>query len=175
MKSPTALLAFALLLPLGGCPLLQIEAEVPQVCIARTGVTVPGSLGELLTMVKIGLDDAGGLDELRGGDALRFVSFAATPQGGGQELAGVQSARITLLASADSGLPPVQLFACADSCTGEDGALTLTSSSDANIAAYLRDREVAVELELRGSLPLQDFKVDLDACLSGEVRRSIDP
>lgn len=170
-RSP-ALLTLALLLPLGGCPLLQLEAEVPEVCISRAGVTVPGSLAQLQTRVKIALDDVDGLDQLKGGDELRFLTFSARPQGGGDELTGIQAATVTLVAS-DATLPPMEIFACAGDCTTADGALALDASTDANIAAYLRAAGAAAEVELRGSLPVRDFAVDVSACLSGEVTRSL--
>jgi hypothetical protein len=172
LKRSPALFALALLLPLGGCPLLQIEAELPEVCIARTGVTVPGALGQLETKVKVQLDELEGFDELEAGDELHFISFAAHPQSGGQELAGIRSAKVTLL-TGDAGLPPVQIFSCEGDCVAADGTLSLDAASEANIAAYLTAPGAAVEVELHGSLPLLDFKVDLNACLSGEVTRSL--
>lgn len=173
MKRSPALLAVALLLPLGGCPLLQVEADVPEVCVSRTDVTVPGSLGQLQTKVKVDLTNVDGLDEIKDSDELHFISFSAHPQGGGSELASIQSAKVTLLASAASGLPALQIFSCEGDCTSADGSLTVRSSTDANIADYLGDPAVAVEVELRGSLPLRDFKIDVDACLSGTLSRSI--
>lgn len=172
MKRSPALFALAMLLPLGGCPLLQIEAELPEVCIARTGVTVPGGLGQLQTQVRIELDEVDGLDELKGGDELRFISFTARPQSGGQELAGIQAAKVTL-STDDAALPAVEIFRCDGDCVTADGALSLEASSEANIAAYLAAPGAAVEVEMHGALPLLDFKVDLNACLSGEVTRSL--
>lgn len=173
MNRSPALLALALLLPLGGCPLLQVEAEVPEVCVSRTGVTVPGSLGQVQTKVKVELADVGGLDEIRGSDELHFISFSAHPQGSSGELASIQSAKVTLIAGAASGLPALQIFACSGDCLGADGSLTVKSSTDANIADYLGDPQVSVEVELQGSLPLRDFKVDVVACLSGALTRSL--
>lgn len=173
MNRSAALVACALLLPLGGCPLLQIEADVPEVCVSRTDVAVPGALGQLQTAVKVQLSSIQGLDELTEDDELRFISFSAHPQDGGQELAGIQSAKVILTASEASGLPPIQIFSCAGDCTDASGALTVKSSTDANIADYLRDAEAAAELQLNGSLPLRDFKVDINACLSGELKRSL--
>lgn len=173
MKRSSALFAFALLLPLAGCPLLQVEADVPEVCVSRTDVTVPGSLAQLQTKVKVGLADVDGLDEIKGSDELHFISFAAHPQDSGRELASIQSAKVTLSASKASGLPDLQIFACSGNCVSSDGSLAVESSTDANIADYLSDPEVSVEVELHGSLPLRDFKVDVDACLSGTLSRSL--
>ena len=173
MNRSSAVLAVALLLPLGGCPLLQVEATVPEVCISRTGVTVPGSLGQLETTVKVTLDEVDALDELTGSDELHVISCSAHPQDRGGELASIQSAKVTLLPSKASGLPDLQIFACENDCLASDGSLTVKSSTDANIADYLSDPEIAVEVELRGSLPLRDFKIDVNACLSGALTRSL--
>lgn len=173
MNRSPALVACALLLPLGGCPLLQIEADVPEVCISRTDVAVPGTLGQLQTAVKVQLSDIQGLDELTEDDELHFISFSAHPQGGGQELAGIQSAKVVLTASEASGLPPILIFSCDGDCTDASGALTVKSSTDANIADYLSDGEATAEVELRGALPLRNFNVDITACLAGELKRSL--
>lgn len=173
MNRTSALVVCALLLPLGGCPLLQIEADVPEVCVSRTDVEVPGALGQLQTTVKVKLSDIQGLDELKGGDELRFISFTAHPQDGGKEFANIQSAKVTLTASKASGLPALEIFACSGDCTDSSGALSVKSSTDDNIADYLSDDEATAEVELHGSLPLRDFKVDINACLSGELMRSL--
>jgi hypothetical protein len=169
----STLLAVALLLPLGGCPLLQVEAEVPEVCVSRTDVTVPGSLGQLQTKVRVDLSEIDGLSEIQGSDELHFISFSAHPQDSGLEFASIQSAKVTLRASEASGLPDLQVFACSGNCITSEGSLTVKSSTDANIADYLGDAEVSVEIELHGSLPLRDFKVDVNACLSGALTRSL--
>jgi hypothetical protein len=166
------LLALALLLPLGGCPLLQIEAEMPEVCITRTGVTVPGSLGQVQTTVSVSLEDVDGLDELKGGDELRFLSFSARPQSGGDELAGLRSAAVALR-TGEASLPALPLFSCAGDCATAEGALTLAAATDENVAAHLNASGAAVEVELEGSLPPRDFKIDVSACLAGEISRSL--
>jgi hypothetical protein len=170
VKRTPALFALALLLPLGGCPLLQIEAEVPEVCISKTDITVPGSLGQLETHVEVRLADLEALDELEQGDELRFTSFSARPQGGGGELSGIRAAKVTLTGA---GLPALVIFDCDGDCTADDSAMAPSLSAEDNIAAYLRAEDAAVEIELHGSLPLRDFKVDVNACLSGEVTRSL--
>lgn len=177
-KSPTvnrtpALLLCALTFSLGGCPLLQIEADVPEVCVSRTGVEVPGALGQLQTTVSVQLSDIQGLDELQAGDELHFISFAAHPQDGGDEFRQVQSAKVTLKASAAAGLPPIEIFACDGDCADAAGSLAVKSSTDANIADYLSDGEATAEVELRGALPLRNFNVDITACLAGELKRSL--
>lgn len=172
MKRCPAPFALALLLPLGGCPLVQVEAEVPEVCITRTGVAVPGSLGQVATKVKVSLDGIEGLDELQGGDELHFVSFRARPQSGGQELAGLQSAQVTLLTD-DAALPAVLIFSCAGDCAAADGALAVTAVTDENVAPQLNAAGAAAELELHGQLPARDFPVDVTACLAGELNRSL--
>jgi hypothetical protein len=170
VKPSPALLALALLLPLGGCPLLQIEAEVPEVCISRTDVDVPGSLGQIETHVTVKLADIEALDEIKAGDELHFTSFSARPQGGGRELSGIQSAKVTLRGG---GMSPLVIFDCDGDCAAADGSISLTLSAEDNIAAYLQADDAAVEIELHGTLPLRDFKVDVNACLSAEVSRSL--
>lgn len=170
MKRSPALLAMVFLLPLGGCPLLQVEAEVPNVCISRTDVTVPGTLGQLETHVQVKLSDIEALDEIKQGDDLQFLSFSAHPQDGGKEFSGIQSAKVTLTGG---GLPALVLFECDGDCVAADGSLSLTLTSEDNIAEYLQADDAEAEIELHGTLPLRDFKVDVNACLSGEVTRSL--
>ena len=159
-----------LLLPLGGCPLLQVEVEVPNVCISRTDVAVPGTLGQLQTRVQVELSDIAALDELEPGDELQFISFSARPQGGGGELSGIESAKVPL---AGGGLPALVIFDCDGDCITADGSLSPTPASEDNVADYMRADDAAVEIELHGSLPPRDFKIDVSACLSGEATRSL--
>lgn len=162
---------------LAGCPLVQVEAQIEEVCIARTGIVVEPAANRRVTVVRTSIADLAAVNDLLDpADLVTFRRFVARPTSGPTSLAFLESAQI-VIAPADptSPLPPTPAFSCSASCVAADGAFTAPAASDANVVEYLQLPELAFELTLTGTLPAQRWTLDAEVCMAAKLTRTVSP
>ncbi|MEZ4361858.1 MAG: hypothetical protein R3B48_16835 [Kofleriaceae bacterium] len=166
-------LSLVALVSLPGCPLLQLEAEVSQVCVARSDIAAPSSGGQRELVLSVTLDDLAALgDLLDDDDVLHFTRAAARPRDGLASLAFVERAEISIVVEDSAAL---RAFACDGTCGQPDGSLVLGGASDANAAPYLKAPQVTIEVTLVGDAPTQEWTLDAEVCLAGKLTRTLTP
>lgn len=161
------LVGIASLALLGGCPLVEVSAELEEVCITRTGVHIAGvdatSVSQHFTF-----DDLSSVHDLLQLDAdLAFVRAEVRPASGVTDLAFVQSAHVAL--------DDTPVFACDGDCPTLDHAVALAAATQVNAVDYLAQDSVEVALDVVGQLPATEWTVDVDACVTGHVTYSLEP
>jgi hypothetical protein len=163
------LLPVASLLALAGCPFLEVEAEVSEVCVTYANVQIDGATGELV-QTSFTANDLGELSSLVEHDAdLRF-NRAEIRAIGGASLGFVTTARVAIASgNPDSSLPMMPIVECDGDCLPEGATLAIPAQVRESAVAYLQTGSLVVDLELRGQLPATTWSADIDVCMTGKV------
>ena len=167
--SPLVLAVAALLLT--GCPLLDVEVDVPEVCVTYADLPVEAADrdGAVTIHRSFAVDDLSLVHRLTDLDAeLAFVGAALIARTGIAGFAFVDAARISI-SSGGSELPPLVLYQCAGDCVPADGALDMTAASEHDALAYLRGDGLIIDLELTGRLPTVAWTMTVDVCFAGRA------
>ena len=165
-------------LALGGCPLLEVEAEVPSVCVTYRDLAVEGLPGPALTTsfaTSFAIDDLSAFDRLTALDAeLEFVSATVTATRGLSDLAFVEAASVSI-ASGDpaSELGRRTIYACEGDCPTRDTMLTIPVADQQDALAYVRSGSLLIDVELQGELPTQAWSMDVEVCMRGAAAYSL--
>jgi hypothetical protein len=172
-KGGALVVGAGLVLLTGGCPLLQIEAEVQEVCMTYADLEIPGSDGSGTISHQFVFDDLMSIDEIEQLDGnVEFVNVKLRAKSGVSDLGFVESAHITV-ASGDpaSTLPELTIVDCSGAaCPTAGSAITLLASEHGDAMAYLRSDSVAVSLDVTRVLPTQAWTIDVDVCVKGTIR-----
>lgn len=175
----TILLGTSLLAFVAGCPLLDVEVEVSEVCISYPGNQVePAVAGMSEVTSEIRLDDLGKLGALAELDAeLRFVRAEIRATAGVEGFAFVHGAQVTVASGdPDAALPTVVAYQCAGGgCLPEGAALAIPSDFQQDAVAYLRTGSIVAGLGVQGELPTQAWSFDLDLCVEGSASQVVSP
>jgi hypothetical protein len=162
------LLALGLLVPLAGCPLLDVEVEVGEARLTYHDVTVDPA-GPLSTSFVF--DDLDGIHELTDRDTelelVRVEFHPKTPV----DFTTLESARVTLSAE---GLPDLAAFDCDGDCISRGGVLSIPAAIQHDIVDYLRGDSVTVAIDLAGTLDA-GFTMDVDIIVRGRVHEQLEP
>jgi hypothetical protein len=157
----------------GGCPLIEIEAEVQEVCLTYADLSIPGSDGTGTVVHDFVFDDLVSIDEIEQLDGnVEFVHVKLRAKSGVSDFGFLDAAHVTVTSGdAASTLPALTVVDCSgDGCPTEGSEITLLSSEPGDALAYLRSGSVAVSLEVTGDLPTSAWTVDVDVCVKGKVR-----
>lgn len=168
----TACVFAAAALFLTACPLLDVEVEVPEVCVGYRDLPIEGVPSSPTTTVhkSFGVDDLSGFHQITDLDAeASFARAAIVAKSGITDFGFVEAATISIR-SPDSELPPLVLYTCDGDCVPANGALDMTAAAQHDVLAYLRGDSLVVEVELRGALPEQAWSTDIDVCFSARAR-----
>ena len=159
---------------LGGCPLLEVEAEVPSVCVTYRDIAVEGLPGTSFA-TSFAIDDLSAFDRLTALEAeLEFVSATVTATRGLSDLAFVVAASVSI-ASGDpaSELPRRTIYACEGDCPTRDTMLTIPVADQQDALAYIRSGSLLIDVELQGELPTQAWSMDVEVCMRGAAAYSL--
>jgi hypothetical protein len=156
----------------GGCPLLDVQIEAPEVCLHDAGLEVPAGDGGGRASVSFTFDELSALDALQSVDGdveLRHVALHATS--GVHDFAFLTSARASIATGdAASSVPPVTVVDCSgDACDREGATVTVDAVSAVNVIPYLRGDSLAITLDVAGDLPTASWTADVDVCLQATV------
>lgn len=165
-------LAFVLLPFLSGCPILDVEAEVPDACI-KTQREIQGAALDAPVNETLRYDDLEALGFLEEQDldadvqinliALRAVKTA--------DLSGLRKVVVAARSGAeDSTLPVIEITRCEnESCRPENAEIILTSQTTASVLDYIRSGSIEVLLEIEGELPAADWELEAEVCMGAVV------
>lgn len=169
------LLAALVLLP--GCPLLEVNADVEEVCLTYTGVQVDGQPGVADLHKSVVFDDLGAVHELANNDAdVRFVRAAVTARSGIPDFGFVHAAKVTIASGEPDALfPPLVLYQCNGDCAASASSLEMPADVQENAIDYMRGDSVLVDLVFTGELPGNAWSMDIDVCLNGHLSYQFEP
>lgn len=161
---------------LSGCPLLEAELELGEVCVTHRDVHVEAAPASAVAfqLTSSELAELDGLADLDAEMSLVRAEFRVVEGPG--DLARIDRAEISL-ASGDpaSALPPIVAYGCAGDCAGTQRALLIPAELQRDVTDYLRSSEVVVGVALEGALPTEPWTMEVDVCMDGHVSTSIEP
>ncbi|SEU24105.1 hypothetical protein [Stigmatella erecta] len=169
-RIPVACLA---LLGTGCGPLFFLEAETQETCTTERGLTFPAALPTTVSVkqtVVFPLEDIA--DALPDGDTeatLRLKRFELTPTQGNPDLRGIERALVSLRKPGQTGLTPLLEYRRPSTQTAPP-KIAATGTESVDLAEQIREQELELVFEARGSLPAQEWKADFRACAGLQVK-----
>jgi len=162
------------LVVLAGCPLISVEAEIPDACLTYAEVEIGGvPHGVAFTFTKT-------LDEVPLIDG--FVSFDAAITEARATLrarSGVSDLHFVdgLVVTIDNGeRAPFVLVACEHgSCASPTRESAIAIDTPADLIDYLTTGPAEIKIEMTGALPTETWVADIEICLSGSARLTVEP
>lgn len=167
------LLACAVLLSSAGCPLLDVQAEVSEVCVTYANVEIEGVTGDRVQH-SFTADDLGALQTFVEQDAeLAFTRVAIHAHDG---FARVDAAHVSVASgNPDSTLPTMSIVECDGDCLPDGSTLELPADAQQSALEYVKTGSLVVDLDLRGQLPADAWSADIDVCMTGRFRYTVEP
>ncbi|HEY6037231.1 MAG TPA: hypothetical protein VIV58_23285 [Kofleriaceae bacterium] len=169
------LLASLLVLP--ACPLLDVNAQVQEVCMTYTGVMIPGvPAGQTSIDQSFTIDQLQGAKDLADADAqLTFTHAEVRAVSGVSDFSFVQKADLSI-ASGDpnSTLPTISVFDC-EGCGTTSSALDVDNATTVPVQDYVKTGSLVVTIALQGTPPANDWVADVDVCMSGSISYKVAP
>lgn len=169
------LLLATLVFPLAGCPLLAVEAEVGEVCVTYKDIAIEGVPTGDRVQHQFSTDDLGQLQELAEQDAdLAFTRVAIRAHGSG--VPRVDAAHVSVASgNPDSTLPTMSIVECSGDCVSDGFTLDIPAGIQQSALEYVQSGSLVVDLDLRGTLPIEAWTADIDVCMTGKFRYVLDP
>jgi hypothetical protein len=166
------------LVTLPACPLLDLQVDVPEVCVTYRGIQVDAvPEGQMMVEQSFTLDDLGPLAQLaeQDGSDVRFLRAEVRATSGLADFGFVHQATLTV-ASGDpsSTLPSVDVFDCED-CATSDATLDVEATSPIDSRAYVQSGSLVVTIALAGQAPTEPWTMDVDICMSGSAEYQVAP
>lgn len=163
-----------------GCPLLEVEAEMPEVCMTHTDVEVAGVPADYAMGIDetFAFDDLSAFDQLNDLDAdLRFVSATVRATHGVGNLAFIDAAAVQIASNnPDSTLPTRAIYSCASgSCPAKDNALVIPVQDQDDALEYVRSGSLSISLQATGNMPTEAWKMDVEICVAGRAAYTFAP
>jgi hypothetical protein len=172
----TSFLLAGLVTLVPACPLLDVQAEVQEVCLTYRGVTIPGvPVGGSISQ-SFNFDDLQGAKDLADADAkLMFTHAEVRATSGVPSFAFVQHAELSI-ASGDpnSTLPTLTIFNC-DSCGNATTTLDVANATSSQAQDYLKTGSLVATIDFTGTPPATDWTADVDICMTGTVDYTVNP
>jgi len=182
-SSMTHLRSAALFLALGtglavlpGCPLLDVEADVPEVCLTYPNLQIQTPAIDSANKNFV-FDDLSKVHDLLKQEAsLEFVRAELRVTSGLDNLQFIEAVKVTV-ASNDPGttLPPLTMYQCDGDCAPDGNRLELAAEQAANAVDYLRQDSIQVDLDFRGHIPAATWTMDIDVCMKGHAGYTVSP
>ncbi|TMQ21487.1 MAG: hypothetical protein E6J91_02595 [Deltaproteobacteria bacterium] len=168
--------AILLLATLPGCPLVDVEAEVPEVCLTYPNLQVQspavGSLSQSFVF-----DDLSAVHDVAKQDAsLSFVRAEVRVTSGIENLAFIDAVHV-VVSSTDPAtpLPPLTVYDCSGNCAPDGNALEVPAALVHNAIDYLRAGSLKIDLEFDGQIPAASWTMDIDVCMKGSAGYTVSP
>ncbi len=162
-----------------GCPLLEVEADMPEVCMTHKDVEVAGVPADYAMGIDetFAFDDLGAFDEIKDLDAdLRFVSATVRATYGVGNLAFIDAASVQIASNnPDSTLPTRAIYACAGNCPAKDNALAIPVADQDDALEYIRSGSMSIALQASGTMLTEAWKMDVEICVAGRASYSFEP
>lgn len=160
---------------LPGCPLVDIEAEVPEVCLKYPNLEITNPEAASSLTESFTFDDLADIHDLVEHDAsIQFVRAQVRATSGVENLAFVRSLRV-MVSSPTSSLPAMTMYDCDGDCVPEGDTLEIPAAVGNDAIAYLRQDAIAIDLDFQGEIPAGTFTLDVDVCLKGSAGYTVSP
>jgi hypothetical protein len=176
-RSATAVLGLGLgLTMLPGCPLLDVEADVPEVCLTYPNLQVQTPAVSSLTQSFV-FDDLSAVHELAKQNAkLELVRAEIRATSGVDNLAFVDAVHV-VVTSGDPGttLPPLTMYDCDGNCTPDGSTLEVPAGLAHNVIEYLRSNSIKIDIDFRGEIPAASWTMDINVCMKGSAGYTVAP
>ena len=156
-----------------GCPLLEVDIEAGEVCVTYANVQIEGVTGDRVQH-SFTADDLGALQTFVEQDAeLSFTRVAIRAHAGFGRI----DAASVAVASGDpeSTLPTMSIVDCDGDCLPDGSTLDLPAATQQSAIEYVKTGSLVVDLDLRGQLPGQAWTADVDVCMTGHFRYTVEP
>jgi hypothetical protein len=160
---------------LPGCPLLDIQADVPEVCLKYPNLEVTNPAPQSSVTQSFVFDDLSAVHDIAKQNAdVQFVRAEVRATSGVENLAFVQAVKVTV-SSPGSNLPAMTMYDCNGDCVPDGATLEIPASQGDNAIEYLRQDSIAIDLDFKGQIPAGTFTMDVDVCLKGNASYSVSP
>ena len=172
----TSFLLVGLVTLVPACPLLSVQAEVQEVCLTYTGVTIPGVPAGGNISQSFDFKDLQGAKALADANAqLTFTHAEVRATSGVSSFSFVQQAELSIASGdANSTLPTLSIFKC-DGCGNATTTLDVTNATSSPAQDYMKTGSLVVTIDLTGTPPATDWTADVDICMSGTVDYTVNP
>lgn len=176
MNALTTTFALSIAILATGCPLLEVTADVPEVCMVHKDIAVeamPADSAETLTQT-FAFDDLSAFDELHDLEStIRFKTATLTATSGVADFSFLQAATLDVTSGTDTSLPRRQFYRCDGDCP-HSGAATDIPVADQNDAfAYIRSGALVIDIDVTGDLPAVAWTMDAEICVQGTATYSL--
>jgi hypothetical protein len=175
MMYRSAALFFGLVM-LPGCPLLDVQADVPEVCLTYPNLQVQTPAVSSATQSFV-FDDLSAVHDLANQDvSLEFVRAAIRVTSGLEDLAFIDAVHIVVASNdPDTTLPPLTIYNCDGDCAPDGNTLELPAALAHNAVDYLRSNSIKIDLEFHGEIPAASWTMDVDVCMKGSAGFTVSP
>ena len=163
---------------LPACPLLEVQTDVPEVCLTYPGIQVaPAMDGAPALHESFSFDDLEAIHDLQNLDAnLAFVSARAHATAGITDFDFVHAAHVVVTSGDPAAtLPPLTLYDCNGDCIPGDGTLEMPAAVQEDAIDYVKSDSIVIDLDLTGQLPAQAWAMDVDVCMHAKVDLKVEP
>jgi hypothetical protein len=177
MKLVASAFGLALVVFSTGCPLVEVEAEVPEACMVQHDIQVEGVSPDMANHISstFTFDDLSGFDKLKDYDpSMHFTSATITATNGVADLAFISDAKVDVASGdPDSSLPTKTFYQCVGGDCPTDGkAMDIPVTATDDIAAYINTGSLAIALDADGHMPTQAWTMDATLCVDGSASYS---
>lgn len=162
---------------LPGCPLLNIEAEVAEVCLSYPNLQVTSPTAQRSIRQSFVFDDLSAIHDLAKQDAdLELVRAEVRATSGIENFGFVQAVHVVVSSGdPDTTLPPLTMYDCTGDCVPAGNALEIPAAAGNNAIAYLRGDSVLIDLDFVGEIPAGTWTMDVDVCMKARVSYTVSP
>jgi hypothetical protein len=166
--SRSAALLFGLVM-LPGCPLVDVQADVPEVCLTYPNLQVQTPAVKSLSQSFV-FDDLSAVHELAKQANLELVRAELRATSGVENLAFVHAVNV-VVASGDpqTTLPPLTMYNCDGDCTPDGGTLEVPAALTHNVIEYLKGDSITIDIAFSGEIPEATWTMDIDVCMKGSA------
>jgi len=165
------------LVMLPGCPLLNIEAEVQEVCLTYPNLEITNDQVRTSTKQSFVFDDLSAVHDIAKQHAnVEFVRAEVRATSGVESFDFIRSVRLVVSSGdPDSALPPMTMYDCDGDCVPDGAALEIPAAVGNNAIEYLRGDSVLIDLEFEGEIPVGTWTMDVDVCMKAKADYTVNP
>jgi hypothetical protein len=165
--------SFATLLT--ACPLLEVTADIPEVCMVYKDIPVEGLPTdgvETLTQT-FAFDDLSAFDQIKDLDAdVRFKSASLTATSGVADFAFLSAAKLDVTSGTDASLPRRNFYHCDGDCPRAGDTVVIPVADQDDAFSYIRSGALVIDLDVTGHLPATAWTMDATICVEGSATYS---
>jgi hypothetical protein len=165
------------LVMLPGCPLLNIEAEVQEVCLSYPNLEITNHEARSSTKQSFVFDDLSAVHDIAKQHAnVEFVRAEVRATSGVTSFDFIRSVHLVVSSGdPDSDLPPMTMYDCDGDCVPDGASLEIPAAVGSNAIEYLRGDSVLIDLDFVGEIPAGTWTMDVDVCMKAKADYTVHP